>query len=107
MKVILKSIGVAYNEFGCGQRLQFLIIYNCKRWTQANYYKGDESINLNRRLNKLVDYWNIHGKHAPIRKMIVYTPFGNDDINEGMIEGWEKYYHRDNKITNPQVKSTK
>jgi len=100
MKIILKSIGQAYNQFGCGQRLQFLIIYNQKRWMSGSYYKGDQSINLNRRLNKLVEYWNIHGKNNGIQKRIIYTPFGNNDVSEGKISGFERYYQYYDKIIN-------
>ena len=95
MEIILKSIDQAYNSFGCGQRLQFLVKYKAKR----RWREGANSINLNRRLNKLVEYWNRDGHE--IEKRVIYTAFGDDDVSEGLISGKERYFqYGNNKITN-------
>jgi len=60
MKVEVRKIGSQYNQFGCGYRLLFLIIYNRKKWFQRKQ-EEEYSIHLNRGLNKLVEYWNIEG----------------------------------------------
>ena len=78
MKVIMRIIDNPYNQYGCGERIQFLIIYNRKKWTQRRGL-GEYSIHLNRGLNKLVEYWNYSGKKDPIWKKIIYTPFGDDE----------------------------
>ena len=84
MKIRMKVIDLPYNQWGCGHRIQFLIIYNRKNWTQRRNW-DEHSINLNRGLNKLVEYWNYHGvvlnrdrkkENYGIYKKIITTPFG-------------------------------
>jgi len=59
-KLFPKLTRTPYNQFGCGYRLLFLVIYNRKRWTSRRH-EGQYSIHLNRGLNRLVEYWNHHG----------------------------------------------
>lgn len=69
MKVEVRKIDNQYNQFGCGYRLLFLIIYNRTHWI-SRHHGEQESIHLNRGLNKLVEYWNYHG-NANGRDMII------------------------------------
>jgi len=82
MEVEMVVIGLPYNQFGCGHRIQFLVKYNRKRWIQRRN-EGERSIHLNRGLNKLVEYWNYQGcvlnrdrkrSNYGIWKTILYTP---------------------------------
>ncbi|HEC40840.1 MAG TPA: hypothetical protein ENI29_21530 [bacterium] len=77
MKVYKKLIDKPYNHFGCGHRIQYLIIYNRKHWSSRKH-DCEQSINLNRGLNKIVEYWNFNGKHNGIWKTTIWTPFGDN-----------------------------
>ena len=90
MKVEMKIIGLPYNQYGCGHRIQFLIVYNRKGWTKRKSPQ-EQSIHLNRGLNKLIEYWNRQGvvlnrdkkrKNYGIQKEIIYTPFGESEKEE-------------------------
>lgn len=79
MKVQVKKMGGQYNQFGCGYRLLFLIIYKNKR----KYSIMGFSNYLNKRLNKLVEYWNFYGNsngRDKIRKTTIYVPI--DSLGE-------------------------
>ena len=65
----------AYNHWGCGRRIQFLIEYNRKNTRDC----GDQKVYLKPnngfiRLNKLVEYWNYQGNKNPIWKTVIFTP---------------------------------
>lgn len=82
MKVQVKKIGNRYNQWGCGYRLLFLIKYKRDSWIHAKGGKG-ESIHLNRRLNKLVEYWNYHGNSNGRESILInmmYVPI--DSLGE-------------------------
>ena len=81
----MKVIDEPYNHWGCGHRIQFLIKYNREKWTSRKS-EEEQSIALNRGLNKLIEYWNYHGvilnrdkgkKNYGIYKSITFTPFGD------------------------------
>jgi hypothetical protein len=82
MKVQMVKIDSQYNQFGCGYRLLFLIIYKRKRWIQ--FEEDRSSLHLNRGLNKLVEYWNYHGNangRDLIKKKEMFVPI---DLLEGV-----------------------
>lgn len=72
IKVYRKIIGLPYNEYGCGFRIQFLFISNRHRFFSHSY-----SFLLNKKLNKLVEYWNYHGKDNPIYRNEMYVTFNH------------------------------